>query len=178
MKHSNYIASKLEIWKDRTTTKLDTLLAKLGIPLEQARQKYMHMKQWCKDALNAKLGDSDELTREFHLDAVKVVGFRKTRKNGMPISAAQCTCISNAMLCLPPSVSASIAATRPLLPSPCSSPLLLLFFLLLFLSSFPSSSSHLFLPPLPLVLVLLLPLPPLLRHLRGDAKHNTLQAAW
>ena len=151
MKHSNYIASKLEIWKDRTTTKLDTLLAKLGIPLEQARQKYMHMKQLCKDALNAKLGDSDELTREFHLDAVRIEGFRKTRKNGMPISATQCTCICNAMLCLPPSVSASTIATRPPLPSPISSPLLLLIIIIIFsfLLSRSSSSSSPCTPPTP-----------------------------
>ena len=107
MKHSNYIASKLEIWKDRTTTKLDTLLAKMGIPLEQAKQKYMHMKQNFKETLHQKLDKSDELGREFSLDKISVPTFCKERKAGMLISAIQCTRICNALLCLPPSVSIS-----------------------------------------------------------------------
>ena len=112
MKHSNYIASKLEIWKDRTTTKLDTLLAKMGIPLEQAKQKYIHMKQTFKDTLHQKLYESDELRREFHLDKISVPAFCKERKAGMLISATQCTRICNDLLCLPPSVSVSPAYTR------------------------------------------------------------------
>ena len=112
MKHSNYIASKLEIWKDRTTTKLDTLLAKMGIPLEQAKQKSIHMKQTFKDTLHQKLYESDELRREFHLDKISVPAFCKERKAGMLISATQCTRICNALLCLPPSVSVSPAYTR------------------------------------------------------------------
>ncbi len=104
MYYSKYLATKLELWKDRTNNKLQTLLARMGIPLEQAEQKYMHMKSAMKQRLEEKLIASDELTTAFDLDKIVFQTFRKERRTGTHISATQCTHICNAMLCIPPAV--------------------------------------------------------------------------
>jgi len=115
MYYSQYVATKLELWKEHqqrsletrnserlgTTNKLLTLLAKMGIPLEQAEQKYMHMKTQMKNRLLEKLVESDELTREFNLNDIVCQTFRKERKNCAPIAANQCVEICQAMMCLP-----------------------------------------------------------------------------
>lgn len=119
MYYSQYVATKLELWKEHqqrsletrnserlgTTNKLLTLLAKMGIPLEQAEQKYLHMKHNLKIRLQEKLRESDELRLEFNLDNIVCQTFRKERKNCPPIAANQCVEICNAMLCLPQTVS-------------------------------------------------------------------------
>lgn len=115
MYYSQYVATKLELWKEHqqrslesrnaerlgTTNKLLTLLAKMGIPLEQAEQKYVHMKHNMKIRLQEKLRESDELRIEFNLDNIVCQTFRKERKNCPPIAANQCVEICNAMLCMP-----------------------------------------------------------------------------
>ena len=118
MQHSNYIASRLEIWKDRTSTKLDTLLALMGIPLEQARQKYMHMTQATKDRLKIMLGsESADLRQQFNVEKIIQATFCKERKGGIDIYATDCTQICNAMLCLPPSVLNCLASMHEMLVS-------------------------------------------------------------
>ena len=67
MYYSNYVASRLGIWKDRTTNKLQTLLARMGIPLVEAEQRYMHMNSDYKDRLRALLEEHKE---EFNLEEV------------------------------------------------------------------------------------------------------------
>ena len=103
MFYSNYVAAKLELWKDRSgQNRLHTLLAKAGIPKEQATQKYLHMKDALKNRLTAKLTESEELRQEFKLDKICLQAFRKERKGRTPISATHCVHICNAMLCLRP----------------------------------------------------------------------------
>jgi hypothetical protein len=43
MYHSRYVATKLEIWKQNGRKRLDTLLAKMGLPLDECKQKYPAM---------------------------------------------------------------------------------------------------------------------------------------
>eukprot|EP00960_Hanusia_phi_P039659 753972-Hanusia_phi.AAC.7 len=74
MYYSNYVASRLGIWKDRTTNKLQTLLARMGIPLVEAEQKYMHMNSDYKDKLRPLLEEHKE---EFNLEELVFPTFRK-----------------------------------------------------------------------------------------------------
>ena len=43
MSHSSYVACRLGLWKEPGRLKLDTLLAKMGIPLTVCKQRYSHM---------------------------------------------------------------------------------------------------------------------------------------
>lgn len=45
MYFSNYVGSKLNLWNNRDNNTLNEIIAKLGIPVEEARQiyKYMHV---------------------------------------------------------------------------------------------------------------------------------------
>jgi cell division control protein 45 len=41
--NSNYVVSKLELWKEPGQMELKRFLAVLGVPIEQAKQKYNFM---------------------------------------------------------------------------------------------------------------------------------------
>lgn len=53
--HSNYIASKLGIWKEPGKNKLNEILAQIGIPLQECKQQYRFMKSQFKATLREKL---------------------------------------------------------------------------------------------------------------------------
>ncbi|EKX54411.1 cell division control protein 45 [Guillardia theta CCMP2712] len=99
MYYSNYVASRLGIWKDRTTNKLQTLLARMGIPLVEAEQRYMHMNSDYKDRLRALLEEHKE---EFNLEELVFPTFRKERTCGNPISVTDCYYICSSMMYHPP----------------------------------------------------------------------------
>jgi cell division control protein 45 len=44
MYYSTYLAPRLGIWRENGKRELNKLIAKLGIPLEEAQQKYRYMK--------------------------------------------------------------------------------------------------------------------------------------
>ena len=43
MYYSNYIGSKLNLWNNKDNRILEDMLAKIGIPLEEANQQYKYM---------------------------------------------------------------------------------------------------------------------------------------
>lgn len=53
--YSNYIASKLGIWKEPGKHRLNEILAQLGIPLQECKQQYRFMKADFKNTLKEKL---------------------------------------------------------------------------------------------------------------------------
>jgi cell division control protein 45 len=53
--HSNYIASRLGIWKEPGKNKLNEILAQIGIPLQECKQQYRFMKSQFKATLREKL---------------------------------------------------------------------------------------------------------------------------
>mmetsp|Transcript_25274 Transcript_25274/g.60405 ORF Transcript_25274/g.60405 Transcript_25274/m.60405 type:complete len:612 (-) Transcript_25274:213-2048(-) len=99
MYHSFYVAAQLGIWKDRTTSKLQTLLAKMGYPLLEAEQKFIHMRESLKKRLKDTLREHQA---EFNLDDVLFPTFFKERKARGKIAAADCYHICSAMLASPP----------------------------------------------------------------------------
>ena len=44
MFYSTYLAPRLGIWRENGKKELNKLIAKLGIPLDEAQQKYRYMK--------------------------------------------------------------------------------------------------------------------------------------
>ncbi|KAL1408302.1 DNA replication initiation factor cdc45 [Vanrija albida] len=55
MLHSGYVAGRLGIWKEQGKKRLRGLLAKMGFPLQQAQQSYLHMDMALKRDLPNKL---------------------------------------------------------------------------------------------------------------------------
>jgi hypothetical protein len=47
MYHSNYVATRMKMWKPSGEQKLLTLYAKMGIPLEQCQQRFSLMRKVC-----------------------------------------------------------------------------------------------------------------------------------
>ena len=45
---SPFVASRLAVWKSHGKEKLQTLFAKLGVSLEQCKQKWVHMNDKCR----------------------------------------------------------------------------------------------------------------------------------
>jgi cell division control protein 45 len=63
--HSPYIATRLGVWKEPGKRKLNTFLARIGIPLRECTLSYSVMKLECRDLLGGKL---EEHAEEFGLD--------------------------------------------------------------------------------------------------------------
>ena len=55
MLHSPYLAARLHLWTDVGRKRLDKLLAKMGMKLEEVRQDYTHMDVGLKKILRQKL---------------------------------------------------------------------------------------------------------------------------
>lgn len=96
MYYSNYVASKLGLWKDRSNSnKLQHLLARMGFKLTEAKQNYTNMKGELKKRLPEALA---QYAGEFGLTDVVYGTFKKQRAFGSTISAADCVHIVSAML--------------------------------------------------------------------------------
>ena len=79
MLHSNYVACRLGLWSEPGRLKLDTLLAKIGIPLAACKQRYSHLGLEYKRQLRDRMpqfADDYGLTNVLFLSFVKRVGFR------------------------------------------------------------------------------------------------------
>ncbi|KAJ3403729.1 hypothetical protein HDV05_007660 [Chytridiales sp. JEL 0842] len=55
MYHSNYVATRLGIWKEKGRQRLTNLLVKMGFPLKQCQQPYIEIKLDLKKAIRSKL---------------------------------------------------------------------------------------------------------------------------
>ncbi|KAJ1463001.1 CDC45 family [Pelagophyceae sp. CCMP2097] len=96
MYYSNYVASRLSVWKADGRQRLQELLAKMGLSLEHCRQKYMFLAPQQRRALHAalkKYGPAYKLQEPFH------ACFRRTSaKCGLTLSAADAALVVEACL--------------------------------------------------------------------------------
>eukprot|EP00026_Physarum_polycephalum_P005984 Phypoly_transcript_06023.p1 GENE.Phypoly_transcript_06023~~Phypoly_transcript_06023.p1 ORF type:complete len:551 (+),score=62.68 Phypoly_transcript_06023:96-1748(+) len=74
MYYSRYIATKLGIWKHTGKQMLDTLLAKMGLPLEECRQPYASMSVEFKKQLKTAI---DTYSSKFGLDQIHFPSFQR-----------------------------------------------------------------------------------------------------
>lgn len=74
MTNSTYIASKMKTWSDSGRELLMEILAKVGLPLKDCKQKYTHMPPQMKKLLDEKL---PELAEAMQLDELKFASFRR-----------------------------------------------------------------------------------------------------
>lgn len=58
MYHSMYIASRFAIWNSRGTTKLQELLAEMGVPLHQCKQSFQFMTPECRQHFREQIKDT------------------------------------------------------------------------------------------------------------------------
>lgn len=95
MSHSNYVACNLGLWKDTGTLKLDTLLAKIGIPLTICKQRYSHMSLEHKKELRDRLPD---FATDIGMHEVEYSSFEKFDGFRLKLSAADVVYGVNALL--------------------------------------------------------------------------------
>lgn len=57
IQNSNYVISKLKLTKDKDNNQYKAFLSKLGVPLEQAKQKYKYMNPELKKTLKRRILD-------------------------------------------------------------------------------------------------------------------------
>ena len=59
--HSNFVASKLQVWKSSGRQKLMELLAKMGFPLDQCRQPWAFVGPGMRRRLRERLDECTEV---------------------------------------------------------------------------------------------------------------------
>mmetsp|Transcript_27688 Transcript_27688/g.41909 ORF Transcript_27688/g.41909 Transcript_27688/m.41909 type:complete len:539 (+) Transcript_27688:579-2195(+) len=74
MLHSNYVASKLQVWNHQGKQRLQELLAKMGFPLDECRQPYAYMNPHLKRKLRDKMS---EYKSEYGLDNLEYTSFQR-----------------------------------------------------------------------------------------------------
>ena len=84
MVNSTYIASKMKTWSDSGKELLLEILARVGLPLKDCRQKYTHMPPQLKRLLDAKL---PELADAMQLDELRFTTFRRSNGYKAEVSA-------------------------------------------------------------------------------------------
>eukprot|EP00899_Mesostigma_viride_P018330 jgi/Mesvir1/26499/Mv16160-RA.1 len=65
MSYSSFVASRLQLWRETGRSQLKTLLARMGLPLEEARQKYTHMNAELKRTLPDKVRERANAPPEY-----------------------------------------------------------------------------------------------------------------
>ncbi len=83
--HSNYIASKLEVWSSRGKAKLEEFLAKMGVGLQQCKQKFPFMSSQIRARLRKQL---TKYMEEYGLEDIFYGSFQRFLGFNTPISAA------------------------------------------------------------------------------------------
>ena len=95
MSHSSYVACRLGLWKEPGRLKLDTFLAKMGIPLTVCKQRYSHMSLEYKRQLRDRI---PEYAEEFGLTEITYGSFEKFDGFRSKLSAADVVYSVNALL--------------------------------------------------------------------------------
>jgi len=95
MFYSNHIASKLGVWRARGQEKLKELLAKMGFPLEESKQKYAFMSPKLKSNLRERVM---EHAGDFGLDDLTFSGFVRVSGYRSLISASDTSHAITALL--------------------------------------------------------------------------------
>ena len=83
-RHSNYVVSKLELWKEPGLKRFHHFLAKVGVPLEQAKQKYQYMDPDLKKELKSRILDN---SFEAQLDKIIMSSYVRQVTEDTQISA-------------------------------------------------------------------------------------------
>ena len=84
MTNSTYIASKMRTWQDTGRELLLEILAKVGLPLKDCKQKYTHMPPQTKKLMHEKL---PQLAEEMNLNELKFTCFRRCHGYKCEVSA-------------------------------------------------------------------------------------------
>ena len=95
MSHSSYVACRVGLWKEPGRLKLDTLLAKMGIPLTVCKQRYSHMSLEYKRQLRDRI---PEFAEDFGLTEITYGSFEKFDGFRSKLSAADVVYGVNALL--------------------------------------------------------------------------------
>lgn len=95
MFHSPQVAARLGIWSEGGRRKLDQLLAKMGFPLEQCKERYSVMSQEMKNLLPVQLS---EHAPEFGLEDVTYASFVRQLDTKTSLSAADCVYAVSALI--------------------------------------------------------------------------------
>lgn len=92
---SDYIATSLQLWTSPGKSKLDRLIAKIGIPLKDCHQKFSFMSQKLKARLRS---SADQCSKEFRLDHLLYHTFRRQDGFSAMVSAADLVHSTTALL--------------------------------------------------------------------------------
>lgn len=65
--NSNYMVTKLELWKELNQKRFREFLAKIGVPLDQANQKYEYMEPEIRRDLKRRILDK---SYDYNLDKI------------------------------------------------------------------------------------------------------------
>ncbi len=95
MHHSPQIATRLHIWTEQGRRRLDQLLAKMGFPLFQCRQKFSSMNADIKDRLPSAL---DTYAPEYGLKDLTFPSFIRTLDNKVQVSASDFVYVVSTLL--------------------------------------------------------------------------------
>lgn len=85
MVHSRYVASRLGVWQQRGSDSLNIMLAKIGVPLKDCRQRFQSMDAKRRNTLLEQLEDA---FRDNGLNDVCYLSFLRQREFRTPVSAA------------------------------------------------------------------------------------------
>lgn len=95
MTYSDYVATSMQLWTAKGRANLERLIAKIGIPLKDCRQKFAFMSERLKERLRDGI---DASARDFDLDEVRFDTFAKRDGFAAPISAADVVYGTTALL--------------------------------------------------------------------------------
>lgn len=77
MYYSNYLGAKLQLWSNRDHSVLNDIIARIGIPLEEAKQQYKYMHHKYKAILREKVL---EVAQRFGLHDIMYRSFIRVRQ--------------------------------------------------------------------------------------------------
>jgi cell division control protein 45 len=95
MFHSQYVVSRLGIWNEQGSLKLNTLITNMGIPMQEGKNPYNFMSEVCKRHLN------DRIVREaekFQLNHLFYPSFVRQYETNLQLSAADAAFALTALL--------------------------------------------------------------------------------
>ena len=81
MYHSRYIACRLGIWTEGGRKKLQVFLAKIGLPMQEAKQTWTHLSGPIKDSLRDKIR---EYAPSYGLEDIAFASFTRVRPSLYP----------------------------------------------------------------------------------------------
>ncbi|CAK81557.1 unnamed protein product (macronuclear) [Paramecium tetraurelia] len=95
MYYSSYVGTKLKLWKDRDNKRLEEFMAKLGIPLNEAKQDFRYMNQKYKQILKSQIA---EVASKFQMDDILYRSFVRQSDTKIQIAASDMVYAVNAIL--------------------------------------------------------------------------------